>query len=142
MRAWLERVWYGQAAGGGVLVPLAALFGLVVRLRRLAYRRGWLASGHPGRPVVVVGNLTVGGSGKTPLTAWLATALGARGFTVGIASRGHGGSALGPVEVTAASDPRARRRRAGAARAPHRRPRRGRARPAAAAARSSRPTST
>jgi len=105
MRAWLERVWYGQAAGGAWLVPLAALFGRVVRLRRLAYRRGWLASGHPGRPVVVVGNLTVGGSGKTPLTAWLATELAARGLRVGIASRGHGGTATGPVEVTAASDP-------------------------------------
>ena len=87
MRAWLERVWYGKARGGAWLVPLAALFGLVVRARRGAYRRGWLASGHPGRPVVVVGNLTVGGSGKTPLTAWLATALRDRGLTVGIASR-------------------------------------------------------
>jgi tetraacyldisaccharide 4'-kinase len=105
MRAWLERVWYGQAPGGAWLRPLAALFGLIVRLRRSAYRRGWLPSGHPGRPVVVVGNLTVGGSGKTPLTAWLASALAARGLKVGIASRGHGGTARGPIEVTAASDP-------------------------------------
>jgi tetraacyldisaccharide 4'-kinase len=105
MRAWLERVWYGKARGGAWLAPLAALFGLVVRARRGAYRRGWLASGHPGRPVVVVGNLTVGGSGKTPLTAWLATALQARGLAVGIASRGHGGTARGPLAVTAHSDP-------------------------------------
>jgi tetraacyldisaccharide 4'-kinase len=107
VRSWLERVWYGQARGGAWLVPLAALFGLLVRARRGAYRRGWLASGHAGRPVVVVGNLTVGGSGKTPLTAWLAAALEARGLKVGIASRGHGGTARGPLEVTAASDPAA-----------------------------------
>jgi tetraacyldisaccharide 4'-kinase len=105
MRAWLERVWYGGASGGGWLWPLSLLFDAVVRLRRLGYRRGWLASGHPGRPVVVIGNLTVGGSGKTPLTVWLATALVARGIKVGIASRGYGGSARGPLEVTAASDP-------------------------------------
>jgi tetraacyldisaccharide 4'-kinase len=105
MRAWLERVWYGEAPGGAWLLPLAALFGAGVRLRRLGYARGWLERGDPGRPVVVVGNLTVGGSGKTPLTAWLATALESRGLRVGIASRGHGGSARGPLEVTAASDP-------------------------------------
>ncbi len=105
MRLWLERVWYGQAAGGKWLLPLAWLFGLAAAARRAAFARGWLASGHPGRPVVVIGNLTVGGSGKTPLTAWLATALAARGLKVGIASRGHGGSARGPLEVTAASDP-------------------------------------
>jgi tetraacyldisaccharide 4'-kinase len=105
MRAWLERVWYGEARGAAWLVPLALLFGAVVRLRRAAYRHGWLPSGHPGRPVVVVGNLTVGGSGKTPLVAWLASALAARGLKVGIASRGHGGSAAGPLEVTATSDP-------------------------------------
>jgi tetraacyldisaccharide 4'-kinase len=105
MRSWLERVWYGQAPGGAWLVPLSWLFRAVAALRRGAFRHGWLASGHPGRPVVVIGNLTVGGSGKTPLTAWLATSLAARGLRVGIASRGHGGSARGPLEVTAASDP-------------------------------------
>ncbi len=105
MRAWLERVWYGEEPGGAWLLPLALLFDLVVRLRRLAFRQGWLSSGHPGCPVVVVGNLTVGGSGKTPLTVWLASALAARGLKVGIASRGHGGTARGPLEVTAASDP-------------------------------------
>ncbi len=105
MRAWLERVWYGDGAGGAWLLPLAALFGVVVRLRRDAFRAGWLASAHPGRPVVVIGNLTVGGSGKTPLTVWLATALAGRGLKVGIVSRGHGGRAIGPVAVTAASEP-------------------------------------
>ncbi len=105
MQHWLERVWFGRARGGAWLVPLSWLFGIVVRIRRLAFRRGWLASGHPGRPVVVVGNLTVGGSGKTPLTVWLACALAARGLRVGVASRGYGGTAKGLVAVTADSDP-------------------------------------
>ena len=105
MRSWLEQVWYRQAPGGAWLLPLSWLFALLVRARRFCYRRGWFESAHPGRPVVVIGNLTVGGSGKTPLTAWLATALAARGLRVGIASRGYGGRARAPVEVTADSDP-------------------------------------
>ncbi|MBS0395573.1 MAG: tetraacyldisaccharide 4'-kinase [Proteobacteria bacterium] len=105
MRRWLERVWYGEAAGGALLVPLGWLFRVVVAVRRALYRAGWLASDHPGRPVVVVGNLTVGGSGKTPFTAWLAGALAARGLKVGIVSRGHGGRAVAPVEVGPTSDP-------------------------------------
>lgn len=64
----------------------------MVRLRRLAYRRGWRASGHPGRPVIVVGNITVGGAGKTPLVIWLARALAARGLEPAIISRGYGGA--------------------------------------------------
>jgi tetraacyldisaccharide 4'-kinase len=105
MRHWLERAWYGQAGGAALLLPLAMLFGGIVALRRLAFRRRWLASAHPGRPVVVIGNLSVGGSGKTPLTIWLADALAARGLRVGIVSRGYGGSAAGPVRVSADSDP-------------------------------------
>jgi len=105
MHAWLERLWYGDGRGGWILAPLAALFALVVWARRTAFGRGWLASRHPGKPVVVVGNLTVGGSGKTPLVAWLASALNARGLAVGIVSRGHGGRAVGPLEVTETSDP-------------------------------------
>ncbi|MEI8298477.1 MAG: tetraacyldisaccharide 4'-kinase [Pseudomonadota bacterium] len=105
MRIWLERMWYGQAGGSAWLLPVSWLFLALVQLRRQAYRRGWLASGHPGRPVVVIGNLTVGGSGKTPLTVWLACALAARGLRVGIASRGYGGRVIRPAPVSADSDP-------------------------------------
>jgi len=105
MRRWLERVWYQGAPGGFLLVPFGWLFGAVAAARRALYRRGCFASAHPGRPVIVIGNLTVGGSGKTPLTAWLATALAAHGLKVGIVSRGHGGRATGPLEVAATSDP-------------------------------------
>jgi tetraacyldisaccharide 4'-kinase len=95
---WLQQRWYAARAPW-YLLPFAALFGGIVALRRAAYRHGLLASAHPGVPVVVVGNLTVGGTGKTPFTLWLATALRARGVRVGIASRGYGGSTQGPEMV-------------------------------------------
>lgn len=104
MRERLERMWYGN--GGAALAPLAWLFGGVVALRRVAFRRGWFASRRVRRPVVVVGNLTVGGSGKTPLTAWLASELRDRGVRVGIASRGYGGRAgTAALHVTRDTDP-------------------------------------
>jgi len=87
---YAERVWYAPRAPL-VLRPLAALFGLAVRLRRAAYRSGLLRTRHPGVPVIVVGNITVGGTGKTPVVAWIATTLAAAGYRPGIVSRGHGG---------------------------------------------------
>jgi len=105
MRTWLERVWFEGAPGGAWLWPLSALFAILVRLRRSAYRLGWLRSGHPGVPVVVIGNLTVGGSGKTPLTVWLALQLQARGWRVGIVTRGYGGRINSPRRITATDDP-------------------------------------
>ncbi|WP_353249138.1 tetraacyldisaccharide 4'-kinase [Salinisphaera sp. T31B1] len=73
--------------------PLAWLFGLIVRLRRWAYARRWLTVERVGVPVLVIGNITVGGSGKTPLALALIDRLGARGLRVGVVSRGYGGQA-------------------------------------------------
>jgi tetraacyldisaccharide 4'-kinase len=72
------------------LVPLACAFGAVASTRRALYRAGVLRSHRSPVPVVVVGNITVGGSGKTPLAAALARALAERGWHPGIVSRGHG----------------------------------------------------
>src|SRR5260221_11543613 len=105
MPSWRERVWYGGGRGGAWLRPLAALFGLLVRARGHAYRRGWLAAVRGPRPVVVVGNLSVGGSGKTPFVAWLAARLEERGIPAGIVSRGYRGTAPGARPVDARSDP-------------------------------------
>src|SRR5258706_2748437 len=105
MQSWLERVWYGGGRGGAWLRPLAALFGLLVRARGHAYQRGWLAAVRGPRPVVVVGNLNVGGSGKTPFVAWLAARLEERGIHAGIVSRGYGGTARGVRRADARSDP-------------------------------------
>src|ERR1700722_1778143 len=101
MRGALTQLWYGNASGAALLAPLAALYGVVTHLRRRAYERGLLRRHGVGSPVVVVGNLTVGGTGKTPLVAWLARVLQTRGYRVGIVSRGYGSRARAPQLVTA-----------------------------------------
>ena len=63
-------------------------------MRRLAYRLRLAHRDHAGIPLIVVGNITVGGSGKTPLVLWIAEHLKRNGFRPGIVSRGHGGSIL------------------------------------------------
>ena len=88
-----------------LLSPLAALFTIVTRLRRLAYRRGWLAAVSVGVPVIIVGNITVGGSGKTPLVIWLVNRLRAQGYRPGVVSRGYGGTARDCVAVQPDSSP-------------------------------------
>src|SRR5262245_25810422 len=103
MQGRLNRLWYG-ARTPLALAPLAWLYGGVVAARRRAYHAGWLARGSPGVPVVVVGNLTVGGTGKTPLAVFLAGELRARGLAVGLLSRGYGRQESAPRVVAADSD--------------------------------------
>ncbi|HEY5801672.1 MAG TPA: tetraacyldisaccharide 4'-kinase, partial [Burkholderiaceae bacterium] len=67
----LVRAWRARGPLACALLPLAALFGALSALRRLAYRAGWARSVRLPVPVVVVGNVYVGGTGKTPLTIWL-----------------------------------------------------------------------
>lgn len=88
-----------------LLGPLSGLFRMLSGLRRLAYRMGFLPVARLSVPVIVVGNITVGGTGKTPLTLWLVQALKAAGYRPGIVSRGYGGRQRGPLVVTPASDP-------------------------------------
>ena len=92
MQQYLNRIWYQGAAGGAWLAPLAALYGAASSLRRAAYRAGMRRAERAPVPVVVVGNLTAGGTGKTPLVAWLARELAHQGARPGIASRGYGGA--------------------------------------------------
>lgn len=75
-------------------------------MRRLAYALRIAPSHRVDLPVIVVGNLIVGGSGKTPLTVWIAELLRAKGLSPAIVSRGYGGTADAPREATIASDPR------------------------------------
>jgi tetraacyldisaccharide 4'-kinase len=74
-----------------LLWPLSLVYGAVVRLRVLFYERGWLKQARLNAPVISVGNLTVGGTGKTPLVIWLATRLLGEGKRVAILSRGYHG---------------------------------------------------
>jgi tetraacyldisaccharide 4'-kinase len=98
------RHWYRLSAVSILLVPLSLVFRLVVALRRLLFRLGALPSVRLHIPVVVVGNLTVGGTGKTPLVLALATALGRSGLRPGILSRGYGGRSVSPRAVTAGGE--------------------------------------
>jgi len=93
----LAAAWYGKGTAPWWTAPLAALYGGVTRLRRRLYRAGWLSSVKLPVPVVVIGNISVGGTGKTPLTIALAEALRARGLRPGVVSRGYGGSEQGPI---------------------------------------------
>jgi tetraacyldisaccharide 4'-kinase len=97
-------MWYGKSSAGVWLQPLASLYGAVTSARRGLYATGVLPSFKVGRPVVVVGNLTVGGTGKTPLVAWLAAKLIERRISVGILSRGYGSGGAGPRNVELTSD--------------------------------------
>lgn len=99
LRGALEERWYGSRDPGIVLRALAALYGAVVRMRRAAYRRGWLRVQRVGVPVVVVGNLVVGGTGKTPLVVALVDDLRARGWKPAVVSRGYGRTSRGQVVV-------------------------------------------
>ncbi len=94
-----------------ILRPLATGFRLGVALRHAAYRRGWFKTRRLRRPVVSVGNLTVGGAGKTPLVMAVARILRRRGFTPSILTRGYGRRSRNPLVVlepaaTLSPDPR------------------------------------
>ncbi|GAB2181987.1 tetraacyldisaccharide 4'-kinase [Denitratisoma sp. agr-D3] len=88
----LPQLWRTRGPRVWPLLPLVGLFAALAALRRAAYRLGWLPVQRLPVPVVVVGNITAGGAGKTPLTLYLAQALRAAGRRPGIVSRGYGGS--------------------------------------------------
>jgi len=97
--------WYGDLPVPFGSRLLSGVYGALSGMRRSAYRKGWLKRGHPGVPVLVVGNLTVGGAGKTPLTIALVERLRAEGFNPGVASRGYGREDAGTARwVDAKSD--------------------------------------
>jgi tetraacyldisaccharide 4'-kinase len=124
LHSWFPRWWRGEAGSAAgllhlPLLPLEFLYRSGVALRDLAYDRGLLASVAAAIPVVSVGNLSVGGTGKTPITAEIARYLGSRGRLPAIVMRGYGWD---EVEVHRALNPAipviaAKRRAEGVARA-------------------------
>ncbi|HUQ26174.1 MAG TPA: tetraacyldisaccharide 4'-kinase [Burkholderiales bacterium] len=100
MKHWLRR-----GAVAWLLWPASLIFGVLLLARRFLYLIRVFKSVHPGIPVIIVGNLTVGGTGKTPLVIWLAEFLAKNGWSPGVVSRGYGGTVTAPRAATVASDP-------------------------------------
>ncbi len=105
MSVWLQQQWYRLGPWHLLLIPLSWLFWLLSGLRRLCYRLHLLPSYQLRVPVIVIGNISVGGTGKTPLVIWLAERLKQNGYRPAIISRGYGGSVHGVSPVYANSDP-------------------------------------
>ena len=102
----LNQVWYSRNALTQFLLPFSWVFILLVALRRAYYARRNRSRSRLPVPVIVVGNLTVGGTGKTPLVIWLCEFLKSKGLKPGVVSRGYKGlSKSWPQRVTSASDP-------------------------------------
>ncbi|MGO2132238.1 MAG: tetraacyldisaccharide 4'-kinase [Halomonas sp.] len=90
---WLEAAYCRRTGWLGLLTPLASLYRYAVKRRANAYATGRREVWQAPVPVIVVGNLTLGGTGKSPLVAWLARYLAENGWRPGILSRGYGGKA-------------------------------------------------
>ncbi|BBT89869.1 tetraacyldisaccharide 4'-kinase [Enterobacter mori] len=98
----IARIWSGESPLWRLLLPLSWLYGLVSGAIRLMYRLGLKGAWRAPVPVVVVGNLTAGGNGKTPVVIWLVEQLQKRGIRPGVVSRGYGGKATHyPLLLTA-----------------------------------------
>jgi len=100
---WVERVWYGDSYLFWLLLPLTWIFGLLASSRRFLFRIGMLKVTQVDAPVLIVGNIAVGGTGKTPLTIWLVRELQRRNLAPGIISRGYRGN-VGPEPVAVTKD--------------------------------------
>ncbi len=105
MKSWLELHWQRISPVSVLLYPLSLLFRAVAALRRRLYAAGILPRSRLPVPVIVVGNIMAGGTGKTPLTLWLALLLRKRGRAPGIVCSGYGGAHAGPQRVLPDSDP-------------------------------------
>jgi tetraacyldisaccharide 4'-kinase len=101
----IQAAWQRRSALAIALLPLALVFLLLSALRRLLYRSGLLRSHRLPVPVIIIGNVSVGGTGKTPICIWLADALRRRGRRPGIISRGYGGQSEDVCEVGDDADP-------------------------------------
>jgi tetraacyldisaccharide 4'-kinase len=101
----LQAIWYDGVQPARWLRALTPIYAVLVRLRRKLYASGWLRSERLPVPVIVVGNITVGGTGKTPLVIALVEALRACGWKPGVISRGYAGAGKNFLQVDERSDP-------------------------------------
>ncbi len=105
LQSWLNSIWYERGTPPWWLVPLSLTYGAVTGSRRFLYAHHLRRATRLSCPVVVVGNLSVGGTGKTPLVCWLVAHLIERGYRPGVVTRGYSGSARNVRQVSATDDP-------------------------------------
>jgi tetraacyldisaccharide 4'-kinase len=90
---WLSQTWYTRHPIRWLLLPLSWLYLAIITLRRWFYEQQWLTQHRLPVPVIIVGNISIGGTGKTPFVIWLVEQLRQAGFHPGVISRGYGGQA-------------------------------------------------
>ncbi len=105
MRNLILQQWYEPKLWGWLLWPMSQVFAVLVRLRRLCYKKNILNVYHANVPVIIIGNITVGGTGKTPLVLYLAKLLQQQGFAPGIITRGYKGKIRSAALVHPNADP-------------------------------------
>jgi len=105
VQSWLNRIWYDRAAPPWWMLPLSLTYGAAAGSRRYLYAKRLRKSIRVSVPVVVVGNLSVGGTGKTPLVCWLVARLTDLGFKPGVVTRGYGGSSGSVRLIDSFDDP-------------------------------------
>ena len=87
----LESIWYQDKKPPFLLILLSKLYGFLLNARKALFDLGLLSGNKPDIPVIIIGNLNIGGTGKTPFTLYLANMLSRSGKKVGIVSRGYKG---------------------------------------------------
>ena len=103
---FVHHYWYRKTILSYLFLPFSIVFRAIISLRRFLYCKKILKATQFEIPVIIVGNIAVGGTGKTPFVIWLANLLKQHGYQPGIVSRGYGGKAKNyPIAVTAKSDP-------------------------------------
>jgi tetraacyldisaccharide 4'-kinase len=105
MTNWLQQQWQVYTLWHSLLIPVSWVFAAISQIRKYLYKLGLLQAYRLSVPVIVVGNINVGGTGKTPLVIWLAEQLQRLGYKPGIISRGYGGNAQSVQQVFAHSSP-------------------------------------
>ena len=99
-QGYLIDAWYNKSFWLYILAPLTFLFSSLVKARRNSYINNPKKVWNSSKPIIVVGNISMGGTGKTPLVKFIASELAKRGFKPGLVSRGYGGKYSGTLEVT------------------------------------------
>lgn len=101
---FVQRLWYQQSVLAWLLWPLALLFGLISGFRRSLFRAGIKTSSKPDAYIIVVGNITVGGNGKTPVVLSVVEHFKSQGVPVGVLSRGYGGTVTDHPHLVSTDD--------------------------------------